>query len=971
MDWKAKWIWIEGEEAPKNFWLAARKVINVKDDLKEAKLHITADSRYVVWLNGKRLGQGPVRSWPWDWSYDSYEVKGILCPGRNVISVLVLHYGVSNFQYIESRGGLLAQLDMVTDKDKKVSIGTDRTWKGIPHPSYDRKTMRISCQQGWVEQYNTENEPEGWHRGDFQDTVWKNLKEIGKVGILPWKKLSPRDIPFLTEEPVYPVRILRTRVVKSLNQHFAFNLKPHLLPGDRTANHLRLSGFAGAILYSPRDVKGKIIYSDTGNIAGKLRVNGKDCPRVDENSFDKEGAYSNCFFKKGNNLIIWDVRGLYHNWYLTFSLALPFKANLRPPFSSKKTELKLATLGPIDEADKETFDRIWQAREEADLFPYKDISKPISGVDEAPVNIFAQTTQVEETKQKVRITNPEYLCLPNENIAIIHPSGSADVEILIDFGREIVGFLEFELEAEPGIVLDFNCFEAIQEGKINFTQGLQNVLRYTTRGRIQFYHSVVRRGFRYALLVVRFPKASKKPLKIKFLRCLLNTYPVIERGEFISNDTRLNRIWKMGSYTTRLCSEDTFVDCPAYEQVFWVGDARNEGAVNHVAFGEYALSRRCLLLAAESLKRSPIVESQVPSGWEDILTAWSLLWVLACEEFYRMTGDREFIRKVYPAIVRQNGNLEKMLIGGLVSINTWNMLDWAPMDTPSDAIAVTHQNAWYVESLRRSGRLASILGKKADAKKWLGMAGEVKEAINKRLWDGKSKAYIDCIRGDGTRSPVISQQTNTVIFLCDCATPNRRQIIKNYIATAPANFVKTGSPFMMFFTFEALAKAGDFKEILNLSRKYWGFMLDNGATTCWETFQGLYPDGRWTRSHCHAWSAAPTYFLSTYQLGITPEEPGFRKAMIAPEPAGLKWVRGSMPTPYGRIKVAWRNQRGIFKIEVLLPADVSGKVILPDFISKKARIEISGDIIKKPVFTGSKWQLEVKEKGETVITARY
>jgi len=136
MNWKAKWVWIEGEESPKNFGLAARKVINIEDSLKEAKLHITADSRYVVWLNGKRLGQGPVRSWPWDWSYDTYDVKRALCPGKNVISVLVLHYGVSNFQYIENRAGLLAQLDMINSKGKRFSIGTDRTWRGIPHPSY-------------------------------------------------------------------------------------------------------------------------------------------------------------------------------------------------------------------------------------------------------------------------------------------------------------------------------------------------------------------------------------------------------------------------------------------------------------------------------------------------------------------------------------------------------------------------------------------------------------------------------------------------------------------------------------------------------------------------------------------------------------------------------------------------------------------------------------------------------------------
>ena len=252
MDWKAKWVWSEGDVSPRNFWLAARKVITVRGSLKAAALSVTADSRYVAWVNGKRVGQGPVRSWPWSWSYDTYDVKGLLEPGKNVISILVMHYGVSNFQYVAARGGLLAQLDMVTARGKKISIGTDRTWTGIPHPSYSRRTPRISCQQAWVESYDARKEPAEWQTAGIHGKKWKPLVELGTVGQGPWKKLVPRDIPFLTDEPVYPVRVLRTRVVSCGRQHFAFNLRPNLRPGDRTSNPSPLIGFTAAILHSPR-----------------------------------------------------------------------------------------------------------------------------------------------------------------------------------------------------------------------------------------------------------------------------------------------------------------------------------------------------------------------------------------------------------------------------------------------------------------------------------------------------------------------------------------------------------------------------------------------------------------------------------------------------------------------------------------------------------------------------------------------
>ena len=148
------------------------------------------------------------------------------------------------------------------------------------------------------------------------------------------------------------------------------------------------------------------------------------------------------------------------------------------------------------------------------------------------------------------------------------------------------------------------------------------------------------------------------------------------------------------------------------------------------------------------------------------------------------------------------------------------------------------------------------------------------------------------------------------------------------MADAPKGFVRVGSPFMMFFTFEALARIGDFQNILDISRDRWGFMLDKDATTCWETFPGFSGGGRWTRSHCHAWSAAPTYFLSAYQLGVRSLKPGFSKALIAPEPVDLTWARGRMPTPKGNISVWWQKGEE-FQMDVSLPAGISAKIQLP------------------------------------------
>jgi hypothetical protein len=169
------------------------------------------------------------------------------------------------------------------------------------------------------------------------------------------------------------------------------------------------------------------------------------------------------------------------------------------------------------------------------------------------------------------------------------------------------------------------------------------------------------------------------------------------------------------------------------------------------------------------------------------------------------------------------------------------------------------------------------------------------------------QAYIDSTHSDGVRSSITSQQTQTVAYLCDIAPTEKHELFERYLTDVPEGWTTVGSPFMMAFTIEALEKAGDRSRILNLIRKWWGLMLDNDATTCWETYTPH--ASRWhTRSYCHAWSAAPAYALPSYVLGVQPLEPGFSRFEIRPFLGDLDWARGVFPTPYGDIHVEVKRE---------------------------------------------------------------
>ncbi len=265
-EWTAKWIWMGGTKGreretndmalPRNFYLRARKTFTVPKDVQTATLRITADARYVLFVNGQRIGNGPVRGWQHAWFYDTYDLTPYLRSGeRNAIGVLVIQPGETNFQYPLGRGGLLTQLDMTTKRGRKITIATDRTWRVSPHPAYDRRTQRISCQQGFVEHYDgTRDEGRGtdWTVAEFDDSQWQRAVELGKVGIAPWKKLVPRDIPFLTMEPVYPTRVLRVRTVEPPAIVHSVDLRPTLLPGDRLFNPRGLTGLVLTVVRAPK-----------------------------------------------------------------------------------------------------------------------------------------------------------------------------------------------------------------------------------------------------------------------------------------------------------------------------------------------------------------------------------------------------------------------------------------------------------------------------------------------------------------------------------------------------------------------------------------------------------------------------------------------------------------------------------------------------------------------------------------------
>jgi hypothetical protein len=154
-----------------------------------------------------------------------------------------------------------------------------------------------------------------------------------------------------------------------------------------------------------------------------------------------------------------------------------------------------------------------------------------------------------------------------------------------------------------------------------------------------------------------------------------------------------------------------------------------------------------------------------------------------------------------------------------------------------------------------------------------------------------------------------------------------RARFERYLTEPPEGFVRIGSPFMMAFVLEALMHAGNRLPILHLIRRWWGLMARMGATTCWEMFPSREPSnplhahevGWFTRSHCHAWSAAPVYFLPVALLGIRPLQPGFARFAIEPFLGDLEWAYGAFPIPQGKVEFAMERRDDAIQLRLTIP----------------------------------------------------
>jgi alpha-L-rhamnosidase len=429
------------------------------------------------------------------------------------------------------------------------------------------------------------------------------------------------------------------------------------------------------------------------------------------------------------------------------------------------------------------------------------------------------------------------------------------------------------------------------------------------------------RTFRYLQMDIA---TKDQPLTIHDFYSVFTGYPFKENAAFTTNDPRLKDIWETGWRTARLCALDTYVDCPYYEQMQYVGDTRIQALISLYVSGDERLMKKAINDIAHSAFQDGLTESRYPSRDMQVIPTFSLWWVCMLHDYWMHRKDDAFVQsqlqlsasvlKWYQDKLENDGLLGKL--------GWWQFVDWSwswndasriggvpPGASEGGSSIISLQFAY---TLQKAAELMNAFGKKDLAGSYSKLAKTITDAAYQKCWDtGKG------MLADTRKKKDFSQHANILAILTNTLpAPQQKQLLQKIISDTS---ITQCTYYFRFYLFEALkkTKAGD-QFIALLSP--WQDMLNIGLTTFAE---GPEP----TRSDCHAWSASPNYEFLSLVCGIQPAAPGFGKVLIEPFMGTLTRVEGKMPHPKGMIQVSLEKRGAGIRAVITLPTGLTGSFL--------------------------------------------
>ena len=517
---------------------------------------------------------------------------------------------------------------------------------------------------------------------------------------------------------------------------------------------------------------------------------------------------------------------------------------------------------------------------------------------------------------------------------------------VVDFGQNLVGWVRVSVQGPAGTTITLRHSEVLENDELG-TRPLRTA-KATDRlilsgGEDVFEPTFTFHGFRY-VEVDGWPGE----LAADGLTAVVVSSDLRRIGEFECSDEMLNQLHRNVVWGTRGNFLDVPTDCPQRdERLGWTGDIAVFAPTAAYLFDVEDFLRDWLSdLAAEQRAASGMVgyvvpdvlkyskaPSQFPRAESTAIWSDAAVWVpWALWEAY---GNLQVLSDQYESMTAHVHYVESLLSPTGLWDAGFQFGDWldptAPPDKPADGKADKGvvATACLYHDARIIAEIAGLLGRSDDATYFADLAERSRRAFNYHYVNADGLIHSD------------AQTVYALAIVFGLLDEETIQLSGKRLAELVADsgyHIETGfagTPYVL----DALSTTGHLDEayrlLLERECPSWLYPVTMGATTIWERWDSMLPDGTINpgamTSFNHYALGAVADWMHRVIGGIAPLKPGYSKVLIAPQPGGgISWARSSLDTKHGTVRVSWsREGAGPIELDVTVPEGVTAQVELP------------------------------------------
>lgn len=427
------------------------------------------------------------------------------------------------------------------------------------------------------------------------------------------------------------------------------------------------------------------------------------------------------------------------------------------------------------------------------------------------------------------------------------------------------------------------------------------------------------RTYRYVRLQV---KTAGEPLTISDVLGTFTGYPFTRDASLDTDRQELKDILDIGWRTARLCAMETYMDCPYYEQLQYLGDTRIQALVTLYNSADDRLVKNFLHLADISRNADGITKSRYPTTLAQYIQPYALSYVYALHDYMMYGADIQYVLNLLPGAeqILDYFHRFQQADGRVKDLPGWNFSDWvndssswnygAPLKG-ADGCSI-NMDLQLLYAYQLMAEMETVRGNTWLAGEYTKEAEKLASAVKATYWNEARGLFADRAEQDN-----YSQHGNALALLCGIVEDPRALAEKLLTDTS----LNQCTLYYKFYLHQALVKAGlgnHYLEWLDI----WRENMAMGLTTWGET-----SDVSGTRSDCHAWGASPNIEFFRTVLGIDSDAVAFKRVRIEPHLGDLKEIGGTIPHPSGTVSVHYKVKGGKLQAEISLPEGVEGTLI--------------------------------------------